>query len=100
LADLNPLLRALSLGIAALTVACAAPPAPPISNSHLQPAPALASSAPEFATAPPLPPPPRVMPKQEVYSVVMQNVNVQDLLFALARDARIMLTSTPALPER
>ncbi len=96
-ADLNPLLRALSLGFAALTVACAAPPAPPVSNAHLQPPSALPSGAPEFATAPPLPPPPRVAPKQEVYSVVMQNVNVQDLLFALARDARINVDIHPSI---
>ena len=97
LADSNPMPRALGLSIAIFLTACAAPPAPPISNTHLQVAPAVAGSAPEFAIAPPLPPPPRVTPKQEVYSVVMQNVNVQDLLFALARDARINVDIHPSI---
>jgi MSHA biogenesis protein MshL len=54
-------------------------------------------SPPEFASAPPLPKPPRPSPKQEVYSVVMQNVNVRDLLFALARDAKLNVDIHPAI---
>ncbi len=97
LADSNALPRAVCLSVTVLVAACAAPPAPPISSSHLQAAPVVTGSAPEFAIAPPLPPPPRVTPKQEVYSVVMQNVNVQDLLFALARDARINVDIHPSI---
>lgn len=97
LADSNTLPRAVCFSVTLLLAACAAPPAPPISNTHLQAAPVVAGSAPEFAIAPPLPPPPRVAPKQEVYSVVMQNVNVQDLLFALARDARINVDIHPSI---
>ncbi|OYT92845.1 MAG: pilus (MSHA type) biogenesis protein MshL [Burkholderiales bacterium PBB3] len=77
--------------------ACAAPPAPPVSKSHIQVAPAVAGTAPDFASAPPMPPRPRATPKQEVYSVVMQNVNVQDLLFALARDAKVNVDIHPSI---
>ena len=76
---------------------CAAPPAPPPSNNHLLAAPAVAGKAPDFATAAPLPKPPRPSPKQEVYSVVMQNVSVQDLLFALARDAKLNVDIHPSI---
>lgn len=78
-------------------LACAAPPSPPASNSHLRPAPIVPGSPPEFASAAPLPKPPRPSPKQEVYSVVMQNVNVQDLLFALARDAKLNVDIHPSI---
>jgi len=58
---------------------------------------AVPGKPPEFAVAPALPMPPRPSPRQEVYSVVMQNVNVQDLLFALARDARLNVDIHPAI---
>ena len=97
LADLPPLRSVLALSIALFLAACAAPPAPPISKSHIQAAPAVAGMAPDFASALPMPPRPRATPKQEVYSVVMQNVNVQDLLFALARDARVNVDIHPSI---
>lgn len=97
LAYSKALSRSLGVPLAILLTACAAPPAPPISNAHLQVPPMAAGPAPEFANAPPLPPPPKVTPRQEVYSVVMQNVNVQDLLFALARDARINVDIHPSI---
>lgn len=97
LIESNALPRAFGVSVAVLVTACAAPPAPPVSNMHLQVAPAVAGKAPEFAAAPPLPPPPKAMQKQEVYSVVMQNVNVQDLLFALARDAHVNVDIHPSI---
>ena len=94
----SPRLHCLLAGVCAIFVtACAAPPAPPVSKSHIQAAPVVAGTAPDFATAAPLPPRPRATPKQEVYSVVMQNVNVQDLLFALARDARVNVDIHPSI---
>ncbi|MFT4171827.1 MAG: pilus (MSHA type) biogenesis protein MshL [Rhodocyclaceae bacterium] len=42
-------------------------------------------------------PPPAVQPKQETYSVVVNNIKVQDLLFALARDARVNIDIHPGL---
>ena len=83
----------LALGLAA----CSAPQAPPVSKNHMLPAPVVAGKPPEFATQPPLPKPPRPTPKQEVYSVVMQNVSVQQLLFALARDAKLNVDIHPAI---
>ncbi len=86
-----------SLAAALLLGACAAPPAPPVSKDHLQVPATVAGKPPEFALVPPLPQPPRPTPKQEVYSVVMQNVNVQDLLFALARDAKLNVDIHPSI---
>ena len=96
-AHLPQLRSVFAVASALLITACAAPPAPPLSKSHLQAAPTVAGTAPEFAAAPPLPPRPRATPKQEVYSVVMQNVNVQDLLFALARDAKVNVDIHPSI---
>ncbi len=87
----------LGLAVSVLLAACAAPPPPPVSKSHLQSPPIVAGTPPEFALPPPLPKPPRLAPRQEVYSVVMRNVSVQDLLFALARDARLNVDIHPAI---
>ncbi len=87
----------LAYSVVVLLSACAAPAPPPVASTHLSVPPVVAGKPPEFATAPPLPKPPRVIPKQEVYSVVMQNVNVQDLLFALARDAKLNVDIHPAI---
>lgn len=95
--DSPSLPRVLAVACALFMTACAAPPAPPVSKSHIQVAPAVAGTAPDFASAPPMPPRPRATPKQEVYSVVMQNVNVQDLLFALARDAKVNVDIHPSI---
>lgn len=87
-------------GIGALSLAllaCASPPAPPLSTQHLNPAPRVAGKVPDFAVAPPLPRPPRPSVRQELYSVVMSNVNVQDLLFALARDAKLNVDIHPSI---
>lgn len=82
---------------ALLLAACAAPSAPPIGKAHLQVPPMALGSAPDFVLAPAMPKPPRPTPPQEVYSVVMQNVNVQDLLFALARDAKLNVDIHPSI---
>jgi len=91
---------AVRIALVLSVTACAAPPAPPIAHSHLQVPAAVAGKPPEFALVPPLPQSPRPTPKQEVYSVVMQNVNVQDLLFALARDAKLNVDIHPAITGR
>lgn len=46
---------------------------------------------------PSLPPPPRPSVRQELYSVVMKKVDVQDLLFALARDAKLNVDIHPSI---
>ncbi len=90
--------KCIGMGAAVLTLlACASPPAPPLSTQHLNPAPRVAGKVPDFAVAPPLPRPPRPSVRQELYSVVMSNVNVQDLLFALARDAKLNVDIHPSI---
>jgi MSHA type pilus biogenesis protein MshL len=46
---------------------------------------------PSAVTEIPMPPPPIQAPRQETYSVVVADVPVRDMLFALARDAQINL---------
>ena len=45
-------------------------------------------------------PPPRAVPKAETYSVVVNDVDVRELLFALARDAQINVDVHPGLTGR
>lgn len=45
----------------------------------------------------PLPPRPQAAPRQETYSVVVNEVPVRELLFALARDAKINVDVHPAI---
>ncbi|MFY9329387.1 MAG: pilus (MSHA type) biogenesis protein MshL [Georgfuchsia sp.] len=42
-------------------------------------------------------PPPKAVPKAETYSVVVQNVSAQELLFALARDAKLNVDVHPGI---
>ena len=42
-------------------------------------------------------PPPKAAGKTETYSVVVNNVKVQDLLFALARDAKLNVDIHPGI---
>ena len=44
-----------------------------------------------------MPKPPRPSVRQELYSVVMSNVDVQELLFALARDAKLNVDIHPSI---
>lgn len=89
--------RTLLTGLVGALGACATPPSPPPSAQHLLPGPQVAGRAPDFAVAPPLPKPPRPSVRQELYSVVMSNVNVQELLFALARDAKLNIDIHPSI---
>jgi MSHA biogenesis protein MshL len=92
-----PAWQGLSLaGLLALS-GCAAPPAPPLSAGHIKPTPVPVGKPLDFVTAPALPKPPRPVPRQEIYSVSVQQVNVQELLFALARDARLNIDIHPAI---
>ena len=80
----------------ALLAGCAAtPPAP--STQHLDPGPQVAGEAPAFAAAPALPKPPKAMEKPELYSVVVHDINVQELLFALSRDAKLNISIHPGI---
>jgi len=79
-----------------LLYGCSLAPIKP-AESHLR-----ADPAPVEATIPapvqaPILPPPRPAPPPETYTVVVTNVRAQDLLFALARDARINVDIHPGI---
>jgi MSHA biogenesis protein MshL len=91
---------AVSVSSLALALAgCAQPPAKP-SETHLgveiPPPPAAGSIPPPVQLAPVLPKP-QAAARPETYSVVVNNVRVQDLLFALARDARLNVDIHPGI---
>ena len=93
--------------VATLVLAGCATPRPPLLRGHLaeEPGaiPALAQSANNAANIPALSagaprlPAPRVVKPQETYSVVVNNVSAQTLLFALARDAKLNLDVHPGI---
>ncbi len=69
------------------------------SAGHMQDAPASAPAAtiPPPVQAVPQPPKPRPTARAETYSVVVNNVNVRELLFALARDAKVNVDIHPGI---
>lgn len=78
--------------------ACSSVPPPPVSKGHLQAPSPVSGAVPEYVAPAPVPPkPPKPAQRQELYTVVMQNVAVQDLLFALARDAQMNVDIHPAI---
>ena len=90
------LVAGLCLTVCALA-ACVAPPREP-GSGHLRPDAQPQGKPPALVDAPLLPPQPRPGRKQaEVYSVSVHNVAIRDLLFALARDARLNLDVHPDL---
>ena len=78
-----------------LSGCASAPPAP--SDKHLEPTSSVPGKAPEFANVAPIPKPPKPSARPEVYSVVVHNVSVQELLFALARDAKMNVDIHPGI---
>ena len=84
---------ALALLLPLLLAACATAPRPAPPRGHLQADDAKAATAPIAAPIPaPVQhsfslPPPKPAPKAATYSVVVRDVDVRELLFALARDA-------------
>lgn len=89
-----------STAVLSLAGCTTAPPLSP-SSSHIGTEPARASapvaSIPQPVDIPASLPKPKAVPRQETYSVVVNNVKVQELLFALARDARINVDVHPGL---
>jgi len=89
----------LVFALALATAACTSLPPSPPSTSHIR----ADESVPASTAIPPLVPDilplprPAAEPKVETYSVVVTNLNIQDLLFALARDARINIDIHPGL---
>jgi general secretion pathway protein D len=70
----------------------------PTTGGHIgeQP-PAPSASIPPPVQSLPVPPRPRPTTKAETYSVVVNNVNVRELLFALARDAKVNVDIHPGI---
>ncbi|MFZ5503349.1 MAG: pilus (MSHA type) biogenesis protein MshL [Pseudomonadota bacterium] len=93
---LNNMMR---LGLCCVSLAgCAGKPIQP-SNLHIQQAAdqVTADNIPQPLTRNIVLPPPKVAPKAETYSVVVANVPAQEILFALARDAKINLDIHPGI---
>jgi len=79
----------LMFGTCLLSAACGIQPMKP-SPGHVQAvAPAPAGDIPEPVRITPILPRPKPAARPETYSVVVNNVKVQELLFALARDAKL-----------
>src|SRR5437588_518188 len=84
--------------LAGLLTACAQAPVKP-AEGHLQAGePRPEGSIPPPVQLAPVLPPPKPSVRPETYSVVVNNVRVQELLFALARDARLNVDITPDMP--
>jgi len=93
-------LRPLSaLPLALLVAACTSPTIREPSSAHMmsEQVPATSGTIPQPITQNTAVPKPRATPKTETYSVVVNNVRVHDLLFALARDARINVDIHPGI---
>jgi general secretion pathway protein D len=74
---------------ALLLAGCAQTPVKPAATHLRAPPPSAEGQIPPPVQVAPLLPKPRPAGRVETYSVVVNNVRVQDLLFALARDARV-----------
>lgn len=82
-----------------LLAACATVPMPPPNDGHLRidDVPIAAGNIPSPVRNTLALPAPKTTAGGETYSVVVNNVRVQDLLFALARDARINVDIHPGI---
>src|SRR3954465_3094707 len=83
--------------VACALVACGQPPIKP-SENHLTAADVGPSgNIPSPVEVSPVLPKPKPTQRPETYSVVVNNVRVQELLFALARDAKLQIDIDPNL---
>src|SRR5258708_16993700 len=83
--------------VACVLVACGQPPIKPAAN-HIGAADvSTPGSIPPPVQVTPLLPKPKATARPETYTVVVNRVRVQELLFALARDARLQLDIHPNL---
>jgi len=85
--------------LAAALAGCAQPPPKP-SETHIGievPPPATPGAIPPPVQIAPVLPPPQPAAPPETYSVVVNNVAAQDLLFALARDAKLNIDIHPGI---
>ena len=93
--------RTTLLGVLAMVLAgCSGlvPPPPPSSPAHLRPDQApRAGPIPKVVEQAPFLPPPVAAPPTEKYTVVVHEVPVKELLFALARDAPVNVDVDPGI---
>jgi MSHA biogenesis protein MshL len=91
-------IRAAALLLPLLVMAgCAQQPIDP-SSGHIRGEPARAEGQiPPPVQLTPMLPKPKAVTRPETYSVVVNNVRVQELLFALARDAKLQIDIDPSL---
>ena len=91
-------LRALLvLGLGTVLGGCYQPMKPTASGHLNEQPPAPTGAIPPPVQALPVPPRPKPTAKPETYSVVVNNVNVRELLFALARDAKVNVDIHPGI---
>ncbi len=90
---------ALATALATMLAACSQPPAKqaPTHLTKEAEAPATPGTIPAPVRVAPALPKPQPAARPETYSVVVNNVRVQDLLFALARDARLNIDIHPGI---
>jgi general secretion pathway protein D len=89
--------RLLVLGLGAVLGGCYQPMKPSTSGHLGEQPPAPAASIPPPVQSLPVPPRPKPTTRAETYSVVVNNVNVRELLFALARDAKVNVDIHPGI---
>jgi len=95
-ASMNLWFRTAIGGLIALVAACGQTPIKPAATHIRQEAQAPGAIPPPVQIAPVLPKPEPVA-RPETYSVVVNRVPAQELLFALARDARLQIDIDPSL---
>src|SRR5690242_14851342 len=88
---------ALIVLVPALFAGCGQAPIKPAANHLRAEEPRGAGSIPAPVQVSPVVPKPKPSVRPETYSVVVNNVRVQELLFALARDARLQIDIDPNL---
>ncbi|HUX24880.1 MAG TPA: secretin N-terminal domain-containing protein, partial [Burkholderiales bacterium] len=79
----------LMFGSCLLIAGCGLQPMKPSPGAHIEAAAAPVGQIPQPVRITPILPKPKPATRPETYSVVVNNVNAQELLFALARDAKL-----------
>jgi general secretion pathway protein D len=90
-------IRAAALLLPLVLAGCAQQPIDPSSAHIRSEAPRAEGQIPPPVQVTPLLPKPKAVTRAETYSVVVNNVRVQELLFALARDAKLQIDIDPTL---
>jgi MSHA biogenesis protein MshL len=88
--------RAATFGLALVLGACTHAPMQP-ADTHIHPGPEPAGSIPPPVQISTILPKPKATARPETYTVVVNNVRVQELLFALARDAKLNIDIHPGI---